>query len=131
MSAFMQPSFDWLLGYEIDHSTRHRRFLSLVMVGAKITPEALSQVLSDAIRTSDISFPENSGLSLVMGETGTADAVEAINRYKQVVNGSMDLHYSVASFPSDGKTMTELKHVAQRRLAMAKMAESGAVVTEG
>lgn len=131
MSGIHLPCVDWLLDYEITLSARHRRFVTLVMIGTDKTPEELDQVLSEAIRNSDMFFPGTNGLSVVMGETASAEAINAIDRYKRTVNGSMNLHYSMASYPSDGKTMAEIKHVAQRRLEKAKTCEIGAVVAEG
>ena len=90
--ATIQPNVDWLLDYEITLSSRHRRFVSLVMVSAETNQNELDQILSEAIRSSDVYFPENDGIAVVMGETGTTDALKAIERYSRTINGSMSTH---------------------------------------
>lgn len=129
--SVMHPDVDWLLDYEIRLSSRYRRFVSLVMVSGDAVVNDLDQVLSEAIRSSDIFFPVSGGLSVVMGETGNSDAQLAIQRYSHVINESMDVNYSVASYPSDGKTPQDLKLVAEDRMRRAKALGSGAVVAEG
>lgn len=130
MSA-IQPNMDWLLDYEIQLSSRYRRFLSLVLVGSEVTPWELSKVLSGTLRTSDACFAEAQGLSVVMGETESSDAIQAIHRYNSAVNGGMSLHHAVATYPADGATPSELKAVASRRLAVAKALGKGAYVAAG
>ena len=130
MSA-IQPNLDWLLEYEIQLSSRYRRFVSLVLVGSEATPRELSQVLSETVRASDVCFPETQGLSVVMGETETKDAVQAIQRYNSAVNGGIALHHAVATYPTDGATPRELKAAAARRLAAAKSLGRGACVASG
>ena len=125
------PNLDWLLDYEIQLSSRYRRFLSLVLVGAEVTTLELNQVLSGTIRSSDVCFPEAQGLSVVMGETESSDAVQAIQRYNNAVNGSLALHHAVATYPADGATSSELKAAAARRLAVAKTLGKGSYVTSG
>jgi hypothetical protein len=131
MSAHLEPNMEWLLDYEVRLSARHRRFVSLVMIDTDKPRKSLEKVLSKAIRSSDVCFPENGGLAIVMGETGSSEALQAIERYNQNTSGIMDICYSVASYPADAKTLDELKHVAQRRLEKAKTLESGSVVAEG
>ena len=123
------PNIEWLLDYEIRLSTRYRRFLSFVMVSAADKdPTTLDQVLSETIRSSDVRFLEQNGISVVMGETGKADAVHAIERYKRTLSGSMNARYAVATFPSDGKTSVALRHTALKRLKKACTLGSGAIV---
>ena len=125
------PGVDWLLEYELRLAARYRQFFSFVLIRVDGDPDGLNKILSETFRGSDVCFREAHGLSVVMGETGGADAVQAIERYNRIVNGSMNLHYSVASYPSDGRTPAELRHVAQARLERARAQGPGAVVAEG
>ena len=131
MASQIEPNIEWLLDYEMRLSVRHRRFVSLVMVDADKPLEMLEQVLSDSLRSSDVCFPENGGISIVMCETGSEEALRAIERFNRDTNGVIGMHYSVASFPTDAKTQTELTYVAQQRLRKAKRLETGSVVAEG
>lgn len=125
------PGVDWLLEYELRLAARYRQFFSFVLIRVDGDPDGLNKILSETFRGSDVCFREAHGLSVVMGETGGADAVQAIQRYDRTINGSMKVHYSVASYPSDGRTPAELRRVAQARLERARAQGPGAVVAEG
>lgn len=124
------PSSDWVLDYEIRLSARYRRFVSIVLIRTEDDTDGLCKILAETIRTTDTCFTEDHGLSLIMGETAHTDAVQAIQRYRNAINGSMNVHYSVASYPSDGKTPAELNATAHRRLDRARALGRGAVVAQ-
>jgi hypothetical protein len=121
-----------LLGYELTASSRHRRFVSLVMLTSDNTRRSdLERLLEGAVRDSDTAFCLNDGAVVLMGETDSTGAMRAIERYKNTINDRMDVRFAISSFPVDGKAPADLMHTAERRLKRAQALNSGAVVTEG
>ncbi|MBC8458808.1 MAG: hypothetical protein H8D67_12515 [Deltaproteobacteria bacterium] len=119
----------WMLDYEISQSTRYRRFLSLVMLSSDWDSEKFHRILEGMLRSSDVFFTINGSFAVLMGETDMAEALNAVERYQRVISGAMDVQYSVATFPDDAKSTSELIDIAYRRLKTAHELDSGAVVT--
>ena len=125
-------NLEWLLDYEVIQSARHRRFVALVMLSPKKSSEQLlTRILAGMIRHSDTYFSINGYVAVLMGETDRAGALMAVKRYQELVNGAIDVRYSVASFPDDVKETSKIINTAYRRLEAAHTLDSGAVVAEG
>lgn len=107
---------EWLLDYEVKQSRRHRRFVSLVMFSANGNTNTLDSLLEGVVRDSDPLFFLSHAIAVIMGETDTAGAQKAIDRYRKMVSNSMDVKYAVASFPEDGKAPEDLIQTARCRL---------------
>jgi hypothetical protein len=122
---------EWLLGYELSASTRHRRFVSLVMLSPENDREELDRLLKETVRDTDAFFSLDAVTVILMGETDSSGALKAVERYKSALSGRLDVRYSVSSFPSDGKVPGDLMHTAHRRLKKARTLDRDAVVTEG
>lgn len=122
---------EWMLGYELSSSSRHRRFVSLVMVSSTDSRDELERILEGAVRDSDISFSMDDGTIVLMGETDTHGALRAVERFQNTIHGTVDVRFSVSSYPTDGKIPAELLDAAHRRLKLARALSSGAVVVEG
>lgn len=114
---------EWLLDYELTQSTRHRRFVSLVMLSANGSTSKLETMLNGALRDSDVLFSLDHAIAVLMGETERTGALEAIKRYQQAIGEVIDVQYAVASFPDDGKATTELINVAYDQLDRATQEE--------
>ena len=120
------------MDYELTQSARHRRFLSLVMISPKKSSEQLlTRILAGMIRHSDTYFSINGSVVVLMGETDGAGALMAVKRYQELINGAIDVRYSVTSFPDDVKETSKIINTAYRRLEAAHALDSGAVVAEG
>ena len=124
-------NLEWLLDYELKQSARHRRFASLVMLSANGSSKKLDGMLEDVVRASDAIFFLNDAIAVLMGETDTAGALKAVNRYRELISAMMDVQYAVSSFPLDGKASKELIDIARRRLNVADTSDSGVVVDQG
>jgi hypothetical protein len=124
-------TLEWLLDYELKQSVRHRRYLSLVILSPDKDSKKLKKVLEDSFRCTDPVFSVNGTLVVLMGETDKNGAVRAVERYQKTVNGSMDVRYSVASFPEDAKEAEKLMHAAYRRLETARTSRTETVVIQG
>ena len=117
-------NLEWLLDYELKQSIRHRRFVSLVMLSANGNTKNLNRILKDISRDTDPVFLLSDAIAVLMGETDTAGALRAVERYREMSEGAMDVQYSVASFPDDGRSPDDLIYMAQRRLGVADKARS-------
>lgn len=122
---------EWLLDYEIRAAARYRRFATLVMIGSGNGPVNIRELLIDSVRDSDEYFELDSSSAVLMGETDGADALVAVHRYKARCDDDVDLRFSVASYPGDGRGVGELVSAAQRRLNQARGRHRGAIVTSG
>ena len=109
----------WLLDYEITQSTRHRRFVSLVMLSANGNKDKIKTMLNGAFRDSDVLFSLDHAIAVLMGETDKPGASIAVKRYREAIGESIDVQYGVASFPDDGKATTELMDMAVSQLDMS------------
>ena len=123
--------FEWLLDYELKQSSRHRRFVSLVMISANGSSDKLNKILEGMVRSSDPLFCLTKSVAVLMGETDSAGALRAVERYQEMISDAVDVRYAMASFPDDGKAPDELMHTASRRLDMAASSDSTLVVAEG
>ena len=83
------------------------------------------------IRHSDTFFSINGSVVVLMGETDRAGALKAVERYQGLINGAIDVRYSVTSFPDDVKVTSKIIKTAYRRLEAAHTLDRGAVVAEG
>ena len=124
-------TLEWLLNYELTQSIRHRRYLSLVMLSSEEGPDKPRMILNKMVRSSDPFFAVNGSFAVLMGDTNGESALKAVERYRREINGSVDVRYSVASFPDDAKETEGLMHTAYRRLETAKGLEADAVVSWG
>lgn len=122
---------EWLLNYELTQSIRHRRYLSLVMLSSEESSEKPRMILNKMVRSSDPLFAVNGTLAVLMGDTNSVGALKAVERYRGEINRSIDVRYSVVSFPDDAKGTEELMDTAYRRLETAKGLESDAIVSWG
>ena len=117
-----------LLAYELSQSTRHLRYLSLVMLRLNEAGPKLASLLRGGMRESDSTFFAGNVALVVMGETHKADAIKAVNRYRDEFCNRFDVRASVSSFPDDGKGPEELMNVLERRLEDAMALGCGAMV---
>lgn len=124
-------NLEWLLNYELTQSVRHRRYLSLVMLSSEESSEKPRMILNKMVRSSDPLFAVNGTIAVLMGDTNNVGALKAVERYRGEINRSVDVRYSVASFPDDAKGTEELIHTAYRRLETAKGLEADAIVSWG
>ena len=119
-----------LTDYEIRCSERYRRFFSLVFMTSGNGQVEFRKLLGDLLRTSD-EFIELEGFSsILMSETDKTAALEAVSRFEELQMGSVDVRYSIASFPEDGKSSLELLLRASDRLDKAKDRDEGAIVSD-
>jgi hypothetical protein len=120
-----------LLDYELKQSTRHRRFVSLVLLSANGSSKKFDNIIEDVVRSTDPFFFLNDTVTVLMGETDSEGARKAIERYRQVVSHAVAVKSAVASFPQDGMAVRELMEVAHRRLDIANISDSKPVFTNG
>ena len=112
---------EWLLDYELKQSARHRRFVSLVMLTANGNSHKLDKMLNDVVRETDPIFSLPGSMAVLMGETDSAGANQAIERYREAIGNKVSVNYAVASFPDDGKTFGELINKAHQRLNISNV----------
>ncbi len=107
---------EWLLDYELSQSTRHRRYVSLVVLSANGSSSRIEPLLSGALRDSDVLFPLDHAVAVLMGETERADALNAIGRYRDAIGETLGVRYAIVSFPDDGKVTGEMIDLAYSQL---------------
>lgn len=130
MGSYGEIHLHRLTDYEIRCSERYRRFFSLVFMTSGNGALEFKKILGDLLRTSD-EFIELEGFaSILMSETDKEAALEAVNRFEEMQHGSVDVRYSVASFPEDGKSSLELLLRASDRLDKARDRDEGAIVSD-
>lgn len=120
-----------LCQYEVNRSNRYGRCVSVVMVESGNGPVNVQVVIGRALRTSDAVFPTENGLALVMAETASPGLRMAVERFKSLYNGEIDLRYGAATYPGDAQDAEALASKARTRLVTAKSSTSGALVYEG
>jgi len=118
MRAVDGHDLEWLLDYELSQSTRHRRFVSLVMLSANGSTARIEPLINGALRDSDVLFTLDHAVAVLMGETERKDAALAVDRYKEAIGEVLEVQCGVASFPEDAKATTELINRACRQLSM-------------
>ena len=111
-------NLEWLLDYELKQSIRHRRFVSLVMLSANGNKKNLNRILKDIGRDTDPVFLLSDAIAILMGDTDTTGALRLVERYREMSQGAMDIKYSVATFPDDGRSPDNLIHMAHRQLVV-------------
>ncbi len=120
-----------LLDYELRASQRYRRFVTVVSVGCEGEPNQFKAVLGESLRNSDAVMAQLHGATILMGETNGAGALTAIKRYKTHCDGSVDMRFGIAAYPTDGCDAVTLLTVAGNRLEEARSRDTGAVVWQG
>jgi hypothetical protein len=120
-----------LLQYELRSAERYRRYVSVVMVKTGDGFDEFKHLLGDTIRDSDELDEVDDGTAILMGDTDTDGALCAISRFKQRCGDQLDMRFSIATFPADGREAEGLLEAAARRLALSVSAGTGAVVTTG
>jgi GGDEF domain-containing protein len=120
---------EWLLGYELRGAARHRYFVSVVMMAPLQEKISMARLLKDTIRASDQIFTLNGEAVIVMAHTANNEAQKAVERYRRMCNGQVDVRYSIATYPDDGGTVADILKTAEQRLAQAKRGEFGTVVS--
>ena len=118
MNNEKEYTLEWLLDYELKQSIRHRRFVSLVMLSANGNKKHLNRILKDIARETDPVFQLSDVIAVLMGETDTTGALRAVERYREMSQRAMDIKYSVASFPHDGRSPDDLIYMAHRQLVV-------------
>jgi hypothetical protein len=120
-----------ILEYELNAAERYRRFVSLVMVSSMDEDIAhIKDLLGDNIRKSDVLSDYDSSVMLMLSETDKKDAVSAVKRYNSLFMNRLDLRFSVVTYPDDGVRADGLVETAYMRLAKAKSASFGSVVSQ-
>ncbi|MFC1737280.1 hypothetical protein ACFL1X_14305 [Candidatus Hydrogenedentota bacterium] len=119
-----------LLEYELRCSERYRRFLSVVMLKSGKETVDFRNLFGDLVRDSDVLFELEGKAMVLMSETDQTGAMNAVTRFKTMCNGALDVRYSVAVFPADGRSAGNLMDTGQRRLELAQAQTAGAVVVE-
>ncbi|MCX7016967.1 MAG: hypothetical protein NTW86_31140 [Candidatus Sumerlaeota bacterium] len=110
----------WLLEYELRCAARYRRFAALVLFKSLGEHNAsFVELLQTCIRGSDQFFALNGVGAILMGETDTAGAANAVNRYRNCAGKHSDALFGIAGFPSDSTSAAELLRIARRRLQEA------------
>lgn len=122
---------EMFLDYELRAANRYRRFATLVLVGALVGGIDLREEMKDSIRSSDEFFELSSTAAILMGETDTAGALAAVERFRTSCKKGPEMRFSVASFPADARGMAELLWTAHRRLDTASSGEGDTAVNAG
>ena len=76
---------EWLLDYELTQSTRHRRFVSLVMLSSNGSTDKIETMVNGAFRDIDVLSSLDHAIAFLMGETERTGALVAIERYQQAI----------------------------------------------
>ena len=119
------------LGYELKSAERYRRFVSLVLVNRDDQKRETRQLLTDAVRTSDVLADVDDVSVILMTETNSAGALSAIDRYKNRGDLGQILRFAVVTYPSDGGGVESLIETGYRRLESASAGPPGTVVMNG
>jgi hypothetical protein len=121
----------WLLGYELRLAVRYRCYVSVVLMASQSGTFKMGQLLKHTLRESDRQFAVNGYDAILMPRTANSEAQRAVDRFKALCNGEVDVRYSVVTYPGDGGTAATMLNKAKRLLAQARQAEFGAVITSG
>jgi hypothetical protein len=124
-------TLEWLLDYEVRNSSRHRRFVSLVVLAGNKERSDLVETLNGSIRESDQFFELDEGAAIVMGDTEESEALRAVDRFRSKCGDEMGLRCALSVFPQDGPSADRLLAAAFRRLKTARTLNSGALVSCG
>jgi hypothetical protein len=107
-----------LLEYELQASSRYRRYVSVVLLkGVGSGGAHFKNSLSEIIRHSDASFSFGNYVAILMGETDDEGSLTAIERYKQDMESKgYDVRFAYVTYPGDGKTVDDLNRVLLERI---------------
>ncbi|MCX7015858.1 MAG: hypothetical protein NTW86_25440 [Candidatus Sumerlaeota bacterium] len=122
---------EWLLDYQLRLAIRYLRVLSVVMVAAGDSAIRIGSALKPNVRGCDEFFDFGEWGVIVMAETSLAQALNAVNRFRDLCRSDVDVRYAAGSFPNDGKTATRLLSNTYERLKQAQKLGPGAVVAAG
>jgi len=89
----------------------------------------MGRLLKSSIRASDQIFTLSGHTAILMAHTANNEARQAVERYRRMCNGQVDVRYSIASYPDDGGTVADILKTAEQRLAQAKRGEFGTIVS--
>ena len=92
---------------------------------------SMTRLLKNTVRASDQLFTLGGQTAVLMSHTAKDDARRAVERYQSRCNGEVDVRYSIASYPDDGGAVADILKTAEQRLAEAKRAGFGAIVSSG
>jgi hypothetical protein len=85
-------------------------------------------VCGDVLRDSDELVEFDSTSILLMGETDSKGALQAVTRFKKRCGDSLGMRYALAAYPGDGSSADDLLAVVHSRLEAVRTREGGAVV---
>ena len=122
---------EMLLDYELRGAVRYRRFATLVLIATGSPQVDVKHQLGETVRSSDELFDLDPTIAILMGETDSAGAMSAINRFKSMCKSETDLRFALASFPADARGTAELLWTAHRRLDEAREGAAGSVISSG
>ena len=122
---------EWLLSYEQRLAERYRYFLSLVMMSPDNEKAEVMKILESTIRSCDEVFTINGDYIVLMPHTSKQEARVAVNRYKSMYNGELDIRYSITSFPGDINSLSNPTEVGKQRLETAKRGKRDEVISHG
>ena len=125
------PQLEWLLNYEQRLAERYRYFLSLVMMAPTNEKAKVMKILESSIRSCDEIFVINGYYVVLMPHTSKQEARVAVDRYKSMYNGELDIRYSITSFPGDINSLSDPIEVGRQRLETAKQGKPGEVISHG
>jgi len=83
------------------------------------------------IRRSDQVFAGRDSAVILMSETDSAGAMQAVQRLRTSLAETSGICFAVSSYPLDGQTAPQLLAVLEGRLTKAKALGQGAVVASG
>lgn len=124
-------ALEWLLDYEMRTAARYRRFVSVVMVASATGIGDAGRLLRDFVRKSDEVFELGGYSTVVMTETDSAGAQQAVERFKKSCGEKCDFRFAVGSYPGDGHFATEFVTTVYRRLKEAQQGFTGMVINSG
>jgi len=128
MENQMVHLLNWMMDYEIRSSLRYGHNFALVMMSTLDRQSVPKELLQGTLRGSDEFFDLAKNTALLMGETNREGALTAIERFCFFCSEDLDLRFSLASFPRDGKNSPDLLKKAQQRLAQAIHSNASPVV---
>lgn len=122
---------EWLLKYEQRLAERYRYFLSLIMMSPISEKAKALKILKSTMRSCDEIFAVNGDYVVLLPHTSKQEARTAIDRYKSMYNGEIDIRYSITTFPGDISTLSDPTVIGNQRLKIAKKGKPGEVVGHG
>ena len=124
-------NFDRVVNYAVRVSERYQREFSLVMLSGGDDNSDVPQMFTPHLRRSDELLEFRDCAAVLMGETNSAGAKKAVERFQRECSGKVDVRYAIATFPDDGEAAGKLFMSVRRRLDVAQHQGPGAVVASG